>query len=612
MDFTLQKLVGVIILGVSMHWLAWRVRIPSIVLFFGAGILIGPALGMVDPTQDFGPLLQALIKLAIAIILFEGGLNLRFHELRQSGRAVKQIIGFGLPLAWGFGFLACYWVAGLSAPVSLLLSAILVVTGPTVILPLVRHAKLSSRTASVLKWEGIINDPIGVLLAVLVAEIITHDATQTTETILWHFGMAFAGAVALGIAGGLLLKFIFEKGHTPEFLKIPMVLCMVISLYGIGNLLEEEIGLLAVTVLGITMGNIRMLIFYELRKFKENITTLLVSTVFILLTADLKTEHFQNLDWRALGFVLCILFLVRPLAVWLATLGSGLKSNEKLLLGWIAPRGIVAASVAGLFAPRLIERGYEDAVYLLPLVFGVILSTVVLHGLSLEWLARKLALSSDKKEGVVIVGANPWTTELASVLRELDLPVVLVDGTWHRLKDARLRGLPIHFGEILSETSEQNMELAEMGYLLAASENDAYNALVCNAFIHHFGRDRVYQLPFHPKKVDEEKGVHSAHLGRIAFGEEARFEVLMDRFYQGWTFQKSKLTEEHDFEAFTQKLNAPYYLIGLFKKGKLAFGAEHFPGAPGPGDRIIAFVKPEATPPKKKNGDTTQGSLDAP
>ncbi|MCF8721667.1 cation:proton antiporter [Nitrospina gracilis] len=600
MDFTLQKLVGVIILGISLHWLAWRIRIPSIVLFFAAGVLIGPAWGWVDPSEDFGPLLQALIKLAIAIILFEGGLNLRFHELRQSGRAVKQIILLGLPLSWGFGFAACHWVAGLSVPVSVLLSAILVVTGPTVILPLVRHAKLSPRTASVLKWEGIINDPIGVLLAVLVAEILTHDAAQTTQSILAHFGLAIAGSIALGIAGGLFLKFAFEKGHVPEFLKIPMVLCMVISLFGIANLLAEEMGLLAVTVLGITMGNIRMLIFYELRRFKENITTLLVATVFILLTAELEAKHFANLDWRALGFILSILFLVRPLAVGLGTLGAGLKWNETLLLGWIAPRGIVAASVAGLFAPRLIERGYDDAVSLLPLVFGVIVFTVVLHGLSLEWLARRLELSSDKQEGVVIVGANPWTTELASVLRELDLPVVLVDGAWHRLKDARLRGLPVHYGEILSETSEQNMDLAEMGYLLAASENDAYNALVCNAFIHHFGRDRVYQLPFHAKKVDEDKGVHSAHLGRIAFDDEARFEVLMSCYYQGWTFQKSKLTEEHTFDAFVAKLQSPYYLILLTGKGKLAFGSENFAAEPAPGDTVIAFAKPE--PAHLKNG----------
>ncbi|MGP0628550.1 cation:proton antiporter [Nitrospina sp. 32_T5] len=599
MEFTLQKLVGVIILGISMHWLAWRIRIPSIVLFFVAGVMIGPVGGWVDPTEDFGPLLQALIKLAIAIILFEGGLNLRFHELQQSGRAVKQIILLGLPLSWGFGFAACHWVAGLSVPVSVLLSAILVVTGPTVILPLVRHAKLSPRTASVLKWEGIINDPIGVLLAVLVAEILTHGTAQTTESILVHFGLAIAGSVALGIAGGLFLKFAFEKGHVPEFLKIPMVLCMVISLFSIADLLAEEMGLLAVTVLGITMGNIRMLIFYELRKFKENVTTLLVATVFILLTADLDAKHFTSLDWRAVGFIFCILFLVRPLAVGLGTLGSGLKWNETVLLGWIAPRGIVAASVAGLFAPRLIEQGYEDAVYLLPLVFGVIVFTVVLHGLSLEWLSRKLELSSDKQEGVVIVGANPWTTELASVFRELNLPVILVDGTWHRLKDARLRGLPIHYGEILSETSEQNMDLAEMGYLLAASENDAYNALVCNAFIHHFGRDRVYQLPFHEKKVEEEKGVQSAHLGRIAFDEEARFEVLMDRYYQGWTFQKSKLTEEHTFDAFTAKLHPPYYLILVTGKGKIAFGSENFSGSPGPGDTVIAFTKLNA--PASKN-----------
>ncbi len=598
MDFTLQKLVIVIILGVTMHWLAWRIRIPSIVLFFVTGIIIGPTFQWVQPSTDFGPLLEALIKLAIAIILFEGGLNLRLHELRHSGRAVKQIIGFGLPLSWGLGYLACHYVAGLSVPVSILLSAILVVTGPTVILPLVRHAKLSPRTTAVLKWEGIINDPIGVLLAVFVAEIVTMDPSHDPLSVLTGFAVATLGAIILGLMGGRFLKFIFENGHVPEFLKLPMVLCMVFSLYGIANLLQDEMGLLAVTVLGMTMGNIKMLIFYEMRKFKENITTLLVATVFILLTADLNPDHFLNLDWRAGGFFLCMLFLVRPIAVGLATLGSGLDINEKLLLGWIAPRGIVAASVAGLFAPELIAHGYEDAVYLLPLVFGVIVTTVVLHGLTLQSFAQRLSLSSDEIEGMVIVGANPWTTELASSLQNAEVPVILVDGTWHRLKEARLRGIPIHYGEILSETSEESMDLTRMGYLLAATENDAYNALVCGSFVHHFGRDRVYQLPIHSRTSDQDKEVRSSTLGRIAFSEQCRFETLMDRFYLGWKFQKSRLTEEYSYEQFqAQAEGQTEALIAVYSNGKIALGIDNFPKEPGPEDTLIRFVRPEESKP---------------
>ncbi len=580
----------IIILGILSQWVSWRLKFPSIILFSIAGIVLGPLLNLVNPSEDFGTLLPAIIKLAVAIILFEAGLNLRFHELKHAGRALWQLILVGLPLSFGFGYLVCRFVGGFSVTVSLLVSAILVVTGPTVILPLIRRTKLEARTSLILKWEGIINDPIGVLLAVLVFEflVVTGDL-QLTQATFFHLAGAITIAILLGIAAGYLLKFLFEKGHAPEFLKLPIVFSIVLSVYVVANLMQEEIGLLAVTVLGMTMGNINMLIIYELRQFKEHITLILVSVVFIILTADTDLKAIANLDWRGVAFLICFLFFVRPAAVWIATFGSGLKWQEKLFIGWIAPRGIIAASVAGFVGLELAERGYPDAHLLSPLIFSVIFATVLLHGFSIQWLANKLGLATGHREGVLIVGSNAWSIGLARILSDSGLPVMLVDSSWHSLKEARLEGLPIHYGEILSENREAYLELSEMGYLLAATGNDAYNALVCNAFISHFGRDKVFQLEVHETK-EESKEVRSASRGRVAFSKKLLFEDWISRWFRGWRFKKTRLTKEFDYEDFMETNDGKLEPIMLIHaKGTIDFNFPESKTVPKPGDTVISF-----------------------
>ena len=580
----------VFILGIMCQWVSWRFRIPSIVLLAVSGLLIGPVFHLVNPSHDLGHLLEIVVKLAVAIILFEGGLNLRLHELKHTGRAVKQLIGLGLPLSWFFGFLVCHWVGGLSVTVSLLLSAILVVTGPTVIMPLIRQTKMQARTSSLLKWEGIINDPLGVLLAVLVFQFaVATENLSLNQAFLLKISACTAIVIAVSVGAGYFLKFVFEKGHVPEFLKLPMVLSVVLCLYVFTNMLQEEIGLLAVTVLGMTMGNIGMLIIYELRKFKENITLILVSVVFILLTADTSLETLFNLNWRALAFLFCFLFIVRPLSVWISTIGSGLTWQEKTFIGWIAPRGIVAASIAGLLGLQLKEHGFHDAELLAPLVFALIFATVTLHGFSIQWLAGRLGLASNRQEGVLIIGSYPWTIDLAAILQSAEIPVLLVDSSWHNLREARLRGIPVHYGEIMSEDSEENLDLSETGYLLAATGNDAYNALVCNAFVHHLGRNRVFQLGVHEKK-EESKELRGSSRGMFAFEGDLLHEELITRHFKGWRFQKTRLTEEFDYQNFKNANPKDFEpLILLRKNGAIDFNFPEGEGTPKAEDTIISF-----------------------
>ena len=595
-DILLHKIILVISMGIAAQWFAWRFKFPSIVVLSTAGIITGPVFHWINPSQDFGEFMLVLIKLAVAIILFEGGLNLHLHELKKAGKAVRQLIILGLPLAWLFGFLASYYIEGLSLPVALLLASILVVTGPTVIMPLIRQTRITPRLASLFKWEGIVNDPLGALLAVFVLQyFIAAEQSDATQQVLLSVGLAVFVSLLLGLGSGFFLKYAFEKGFIPEFLKVPIILSMVLLIYGVANSVQEEAGLLAVTVFGAMVGNIGMAIIHELRRFKENITTLLVSTVFIILAADLNPAPLMAMEWRSVAFLSCILFFVRPAAVWLSTIGAGLQSNERLMLSWIAPRGVVAVSVAGLLAPKMIEQGYPDAALLVPLVFSVVFSTVILHGFSFEWMARVLGLSTKNQEGVMIVGASPWTIGLANAIKQANIPVLLVDASWHSLKNARLQSIPVYYGEILSETSEQNLDLLEMGYLLTASGNDAYNALVSGAFIHHFGRERVYQLASHGSSGEESrKEVKSSSRGLTAFGDELRFETLLSLYYQGWRFQKTRLTKEFDYDDFLVSSDDKAKLLLLIQgSGKLVFNSSTQKLMPKPGDTILSFSKTE-------------------
>lgn len=589
----MQKFVFVIALGVFANWFATLIRAPAIVLLCAAGILVGPVLGWINPPQDFGGFDIVMVKLAVSVILFEGGLNLRLYELKTSKKGLWRLVLFGLPLAWTFGSLAAHFIAGLSWPVSLVIGAILVVTGPTVIMPLIRTSRLSPRVASLMKWEGIVNDPLGALLAVLVYEFyLSSSFRMGSIEVLISLGSAVGVAAVVGIGVGYGVDYAFKNAWVVEYLKVPVILSLVMGSYGFANMIQDEAGLLAVTIFGFVIGNTGLKIIEELRRFKEYITVFLVSAVFVLLTASLHPQSLELLNWRSAGFFAAVLFIVRPASIWISTIGAGLSWRERALLGWIAPRGVVAATVAGLFASKMVERGYPDAELMVPLVFSVIVLTVVLHGFSLRFVSRKLGLSSHGVEGILIVGASPWSTELALAVQKLGVPIRLVDSSWHRLRDARLKGVPVHYGEILSENSEERLDLSDMGYLLATSENDAYNALVSSAFAPHFGRDRVFQLALHTK-ADVERGLRTQNRGRIAFSEHLHYEKLLTQFYQGWRFQVTTITQEFSFEDFLKASKKVEPLILLQKKGSLIFDTSRREVTPAVGDVLLSYSEPD-------------------
>ena len=592
--------------GLAAQWLAWRVKLPAIVVLIAAGIVLGPVTGVVQLTMAQGELTE-LIGLGVAIILFEGGLDLKLAELRRVGHGIGRLTVVGPPLAWLFGSLAAHHIGGLSWPVSTVIGAILVVTGPTVILPLLRQARLNKESASLLKWEGIVNDPIGVLLAVLTFQYLTIGGGMSAT--LQGVGVAIAAAAVLGGAGGWLTGWLYRRGAVPEHLKAPILLVLVLVVYWASNLVQHEAGLLSVTLMGLVVGNTQLAELESLRRFKEHLTIVLLSVLFIVIPSQLEPAQLALIDWRMIAFTLAIVLLVRPATIALATVGAPMRGEDKLLLAWIAPRGIVAAATAGIFGPALVAAGYADAARLLPVTFLIIIATVLAHGLTIGWLARRLDLAAGSANGLLLVGATLWTRELAQALKRLKIDVLLVDGVYGHLKDARMSGVEVYYGEILSEHAEHTLEVQHLSYVLAATDNDFYNALVCKSQGQRFGHHRTFQLATHAASGQELKHMTLQQRGWFAFDPGATFEALQERLEQGWAVQTTRLTGSHGWNELAARLGEPgrdWLLLGGVTAGglfRLYSKEQRFRLEPGWIAVYFAPVAPSSPPPKPPDGD---------
>ncbi|AKM08183.1 cation:proton antiporter [Pelagerythrobacter marensis] len=588
-------LVGV--LGIGAQWVAWRTGWPAIVLMLAAGFLAGPVLGLFDPEHAFGELLEPMVAIGVALILFEGGLSLDLRELRHAGDAVWRLVFFGVPIGWLLGSFAGYYIAGLVWPVAILFAGILVVTGPTVVLPMLRQSSVQPRPAAVLKWEAIVNDPIGALCAVIAYEYFRMVAAAPGATVVEVVPPMIIAAFLAGGIGYVAARFVawsFPRGLIPEYLKVPVLLTMVIGVFVLSNKIEHEAGLVAVTVMGVALANMNVSSLRSIHPFKQNIAVLLVSGIFVLLSASLDYSELSYLNWRFGLFLLALLFLVRPLTILTSLLFSSVPWNERLFLAWIAPRGIVLVAISGLFALRLSDLGYADGEVLIGLSFAVVVATIVAHGFTVNLVARLLGVKGTTRPGLLIVGSTPWTIALAHEMQSLKTPVMIVDSSWQRLAAARRAGLPYYHGEILNEATEHNLDLSPFQVLVAATENEAYNTLVCNEFAYEIGRDTVYQLGESADEADKH-AIPASLRGRALF--ESGFGVgdVNERQAKGWVFRKTKLSEEFDFDDARELLPEEGHLLLLVRKGgTLRFFTHAARPDPRPGDTIISFTPPKS------------------
>ncbi len=595
-----EIMASILIVGIALQWIGWRFKIPALILLIIAGFIMGPITGWVNPKEDFGDMLHPIVSLSVAIILFEGGLNLKWHEFKQNSQVINRLITWNVIATFSLGTIASYYLAGLSLPVALIFGAIIIVTGPTVIVPLLKQANLNRRPAALLRWEGIINDPVGALLVVLIYGYYMLSQSETLViNIVLGLGLSLVVSLMLGVGVGFIIAEAFKKGKVPEHLKSPLILISIFLVYSLANLVQSEAGLMATTILGITLANLKLNSLRELRRFKEYVTILLVSTVFIILTAEIEPEILQRLGWQSWLLLFLIIFVFRPLTIYLSTIRTDIDSHERLLIAWIAPRGIVAAAVAGLFSPQLIEKGYAGAELLLPLVFTLIILTVVFHGLSIGWLAKRLDLASSHPDGLMLIGASAWSIALAGELQKNEIPVLLVDKKWKNLQPARMQGIPTFYGEILAERTEEVLEISHITKLLALTPNRSYNTLVCSHFAPELGHNNVYEIAWEQENENKNKLPSEAVRGDSLFGAEVLYSDFISHFDKGWKFQTTLLSEEFTYEDAKNKNAEDALVIAVITKSEHIFLS---PFKENELDKelkkLILFVPPEKTIPK--------------
>jgi len=536
------EIAGIVILGIVAQWVAWKFKLPAILPLILIGIIVGPIASLF--TEDGSKLIEPVwngekglfpgqglnyfVSLAISVILFEGGLTLRRSEIRSVGPVITKLISLGVVVTFLAAGAAAHYIVGLSWPVSFLFSGLIVVTGPTVIAPILRNIPLKRDLTAVLKWEGILIDPIGALIAVLVFEFISVEGDQNfTLTALLEFGKILLFGITFGFTFGKALGFAIKKQAIPHYLLNVAALSAVLSVFVVSDLFAQESGLLAVVVMGLVLGNMKLPNLKELLYFKESLSVLLISILFILLAANINMADMLLIaHWESALLFAIVVFAIRPLAVFISTQGSSLTFREKLFISWMGPRGIVAAGVASLFGNKLIGIGEPGAAYVTPLVFMIVLGTVLLNATTARMVSKLLGVFLEKSEGVLIIGASLPSRLIGQYLQRNNRHVVMVDNNTNNVDKAEAQGLEAITTNIYTDNLSDHVELSDVGYLLALTGNSEINRHAISAYRHQFGENGTYRLVNADELGDLEnipkEGLFTLSDDYIALNEAAR------------------------------------------------------------------------------------------
>lgn len=583
----LIALTSIFVFGTGAQWLSWKLRLPSILLLLAAGFLAGPVLKIIEPDELLGDALFPFVSMSVAIILFEGSLSLKLQELKQIGSVLGYLLTIGVLVTWVLGALGAYFILGLPQSTAILLGAILVVTGPTVIGPILRQIRPVGQVGPIARWEGIVIDPIGAVLAVLVFETYRPYATEgvnngawiAVESLFWTllYGGGFGALAALALVA--LLK----RHAIPDHLESLVTMLFVLTGFALSNIMQEESGLVAVTLMGVMVANSGVTLKHIV-EFKESLSLLLISGLFILLASRVELSSFAELGWSGPLFVLFMILIVRPVSIFASTLFSNLNWREKVFLSWLAPRGIVAAAVSSVFAIHL----GEDGGGLVPATFLLIVGTVVVYGLTAFPLAKYLGLATADPQGVLILGANELARTIGHAIQEAGFPVMLVDTNRWNISSARMEGLRTRNADILNENTLNQLDLGGIGRLIALTPNDEVNslgAMHCSAI---FGRANVFQLTPWRRAEKQEKSV-SYLRARFLFGEDLSYQRLIDRLDSGAVVKATKITTEFTYEEFQKEHGGTAIPLFVTQNRKLTvMDAEH--NRPKPGQKLIALV----------------------
>ncbi|MBE7630455.1 cation:proton antiporter [Tenacibaculum piscium] len=515
------ELAGIIILGILAQWFAWKFKIPAILPLILIGLLVGPIAAeflsedgskWIEPIWNGkkglfpGQGLYYFVSLSISIILFEGGLTLRRDEIKNIGPVITKLITLGSSITFfGAGIIAHY-TFDLSWELSFLFSGLIIVTGPTVITPILRNIPLKKDVSAVLKWEGILIDPIGALVAVLVFEFISvGGGAGFTQTALLEFLKIILFGSTFGFTFAHALIFIINKKWVPHYLLNVVSLSAVLLVFVLSELFAHESGLLAVVVMGMVLGNSKLKNLKEILYFKESLSVLLISILFILLAANMDIKELMLLyRWETVLLFTLIVFVIRPLAVFISTYKSNLKVNEKLFISWVGPRGIVAAGIASLFGSKLLKEGVEGAEYITPLVFMVVLGTVLLNATTARFFAKAVGVFLKRSNAIMIIGASDLAILIAVYLNENNRRVVVIDSNKDNIEKAKNKGLEAFEANIYDDELTNNIELNDVGYLLALTGSDSINKHTISNFSSVFGEQGAYRLASSQEVITQE------------------------------------------------------------------------------------------------------------
>jgi len=572
------ELAGIIILGILAQWVAWKFKIPAILPLILIGLLVGPIAAeflsedgakWIEPIWNGtkglfpGDGLYYFVSLAISIILFEGGLTLKREEIKNVGPSITKLITVGSAVTFfGAGVLAHY-LFNLSWEISFLFSGLIIVTGPTVITPILRNIPLKKDVSAVLKWEGILIDPIGALVAVLVFEFISvGGGSGFTKTALVEFGKILLFGTSFGFTFAHALAFVINKKLVPHYLLNVVSLSTVLLVFVESEIFAHESGLLAVVVMGMVLGNGKLKNIKELLYFKESLSVLLISILFILLAANIDIKDLMLLyNWKTAVLFAVVVFVIRPLAVFLSTYKSKLKTNEKLFISWVGPRGIVAAGIASLFGSKLLKQGVEGAEYITPLVFMIVLGTVLLNATTARIFAKIVGVFLTSSDGILIIGASPASRLIASYLKQNGRRVVLIDSNPNHIKKADDMELEAIEASVYDDDLSENIELNDVGYLMSLTGSSVINEYALNKFSQQFGEQGAFRLI----SSDEMKNSNdNTELGLFSHTDDyINLSEVVRNFPK---INEVEITSKEDYLAKINKLNSEITSIPIFVK----------------------------------------------
>lgn len=595
----------VLALGISAQWLAWKCKLPSILVLLAFGFGLGQFAGAtIDDYLVGDSVLLSAVGLCVAIILFEGGLTLKFSDLKESGTPVIRLCVLGVAISFFLSYAGMKYVLGFDWRVAALLGAILVVTGPTVIAPLLRHIKPSRKIGNVVKWEGIVIDPIGAMLAVLVYQVaIAGNLDAAREEILRAIGLTLLVGVVLALVLAKIIELLLKFHLIPDYLHSVFLLAVTATAFAVSNAIQAESGLLTCTVLGIALANQKSVSVKHILEFKENLRVLIISVLFIVLSGRVALSALNEALLPGLGLLAMLIFVVRPLSVFGANLFSKqVTFKEQVFLSAMAPRGIVAAAVTAVFAlefDHAVQQGRMSqeiglaSHQMVPLVFIVIVGTVAFYGLLSGPLARRLGLASENPRGVLFAGAGQWARLVAKALKDDGHHVLLLDTNYNNVARAKLDGLSAVRANILSEYVEDELELTGLGQLVTTTPNDEVNSLAAHHFIHVFGSENVWQVAPIDDDDHHQTAVASHMRGRICFPTRPQFNRLERFAAEGAVIKKTTITEQFTFEHFQKIYGEEHILLFRVTEDKGLEVAYDKMRTPSPGTTLYAMIRPQ-------------------